>query len=57
MVDTAQQLRRQAEHCRGLASDERTRVIFTVMASEFDQQACELETKEPRHRDDAGQRW
>ena len=43
--DSPQQLRRQAEHCRDLASglsDERTRLILNGMAQEYDDQAREL---------------
>ena len=44
MDSTPQQLRRHAEHCRTLADsqvDERTRLILTTMADEFDLQAVE----------------
>jgi len=43
---TPLQLRRHAEHCRYLADsqvDERIRLILKTMASEFDQQALELD--------------
>ena len=45
MDDSPQQLRRQAEHCRDLASgltDERTRLILNGMAEEYDDRAREL---------------
>jgi hypothetical protein len=45
MHESPQQLRRQAEHCRELASgltDERTRLILNGMAEECDDQAREL---------------
>ena len=43
---SAQQLRQHADHCRDLAQgqiSERTRLILRTMASEFDQQARELD--------------
>ena len=46
VADTPRQLRHQAEHCRHLADsqdDERMRVILRTMATEFDQQAADLE--------------
>jgi hypothetical protein len=45
MPESPQQLRRQAEHCRDLASgiiDDRTRLILKDMAQEYDEQAREL---------------
>jgi hypothetical protein len=47
------QLRRQAEHCRSLASsqtDARTRLILLTMAKEFDQQARAFATVLADHR-------
>jgi hypothetical protein len=48
-VDTTPlQLRRHAEHCRTLANsqiDERTRLILTTMADEFDLQASAAKAK------------
>jgi hypothetical protein len=44
---TPLQLRQHAEHCRQLAEsqvDERTRLILHTMASEFEQQALELDS-------------
>ena len=49
MDETPRQLRRQAEHCRLLATsqtDERTRVILRTMATEYDQQAREKDRTE-----------
>jgi hypothetical protein len=46
---TQQELRRQADHCRHLADsqfDERLRLILETMASEFDQQALDLDSDE-----------
>lgn len=51
MDQTPQGLRRHAEHCRYLASsliDERTRLILKTMASEFDEQAEDLEAAKPK---------
>src|SRR5438128_2146082 len=45
MHDSPQQLRRQAEHCRSLASglsDQRSRLILNGMAQEYDDEAREL---------------
>jgi hypothetical protein len=45
-----QGLRRHAEHCRDLANsliDERTRLILRTMASEFDEQARDIENVKP----------
>jgi hypothetical protein len=46
---TPLQLRRHAEHCRDLAHgpvDERTRLILTTMATEFDDQAAGIDAGE-----------
>jgi hypothetical protein len=47
---TPYQLRRQAEHCRNLAHsqlDERVGLILRTMATEFEQQANDLDAAAP----------
>ncbi len=51
MDETPKELRRQAEHCRDLASgqfDERLRIILNDTAVEFDRRAGEIEAMLPR---------
>jgi len=47
---TPLELRRHAEHCRHLADsqfDDRVRLILRTMATEFDQQAFDLDAAAP----------
>ena len=49
MDQSPQELRRHAEHCRHLAHsqfDARLRLILETMASEFEQQALDLDAHE-----------
>ncbi|MFL6729350.1 MAG: hypothetical protein ACJ8E3_05820 [Sphingomicrobium sp.] len=57
MDRTPHELRLHAEHCRHLADsqiDERVRLILKTMASEFDQQARDLDPVEVTFRPSRG---